>query len=158
MDRTGIHIGRTSDNLLFFVHAYLRRLYITLKTVDLTLQGTWMAPIVLAAPQALAKGLSSLISSFPKVTRTLGNRLARITGAMQHAPIGFLALLKAQRISATPWRTVILGPFTPKLERFLAAPNPPGRITAYNVNCTWWIKKKIIRRSPRFWVFPNPPH
>lgn len=129
MNRTRIHVGRSGCNLHLLIHTDFGRL--RERTLPfLTLQGTWIAPIVFAAPHASAKGLSSHTFSCPSVTCTFGKMRARITGAIQQAPIGLPAALKAFKTSETLFSTSIWGPFTAKLDRFFAAPNPPGRTIA----------------------------
>jgi len=56
--------------------------------------------------------------------------LAAITGAMQMKPMGFFAAWISLMSLATSGFTVQSGPFTAKSQRFLAAPNPPGKMRA----------------------------
>jgi hypothetical protein len=50
---------------------------------------------------------------------------------MQEAPIGFLFAKKASMILIRTGSTVIFSPAVANVERFFAAPKPPGIITAY---------------------------
>ena len=62
--------------------------------------------------------------------------IKQITGAIQQAAIGFLALWKEVMTFFTSSLTSILGPSVANVERFLAAPKPPGNTKAYNED-TW---------------------
>uniref|UniRef100_A0A1I8G8E5 THAP-type domain-containing protein n=1 Tax=Macrostomum lignano TaxID=282301 RepID=A0A1I8G8E5_9PLAT len=59
-----------------------------------------------------------------------GSNLAASTGAMQHRPTGFPALLNSPMTLAASACTVQSLPLTAKSQRFLAAPKPPGKMMA----------------------------
>ena len=55
--------------------------------------------------------------------------IAATMGAMQQSPMGFFCSRNCLRTLATSSSTVGSS-LTPKVDRFLAAPKPPGRMTA----------------------------
>ena len=56
--------------------------------------------------------------------------LAARMGAMQQSATGFPAAWNSCRTLSTSGLTVISAPWKPKVDRFLAAPKPPGKRTA----------------------------
>jgi hypothetical protein len=55
-----------------------------------------------------------------------------MTGAIHESPMYLWAVWNSLRTAVMSSYTVISAPFTPKSQRFFAAPNPPGINTASN--------------------------
>jgi hypothetical protein len=53
--------------------------------------------------------------------------LAKMIGAMQHAPIGFLLAWNSRTTRSMSSFTVILEESIANVDKFLAAPKPPGK-------------------------------
>ena len=69
------------------------------------------------------------IGNFTGTPSFAAKTMAAMIGAMQHIPIGFLRSRKVLKTRTTSSSTSG-SELTPKVDRFLAAPKPPGKITA----------------------------
>mmetsp|Transcript_11532 Transcript_11532/g.36860 ORF Transcript_11532/g.36860 Transcript_11532/m.36860 type:complete len:248 (+) Transcript_11532:65-808(+) len=106
---------------------------------------TCCAPHFSMAAAVSAYGQRSLLVALPTVSSTPAMHLAASTGAMQQKPMGFPAWLKSWMTRSTSGCTVKSG-WKAKVDKFLATPKPPGKMTASN---------SLANRRLKLWILPR---